>query len=56
MIPRRVEEPQSGQGRTREQLLESRCLKEECVWRWQMVVGTGLGCSQERTGQGVEEA
>lgn len=23
------------------------------VWSWQMVVGTGLGCSQERTGQGV---
>lgn len=27
-----------------------------CIWRWQMVVGTGLGCSQERTGQEVGEA
>lgn len=26
------------------------------VWSWQMVVGTGLGCSQERTGQRVEDA
>ena len=60
MIPRRVQEPQSGQGRTREQLLGSRCLKEEWMlafadgrWSWALVwavvrKGQGRGWGKTR--------
>lgn len=60
MIPRRVQEPQSGQGRTREQSLGSRCLKEEWMlafadgrWSWALVwavvrKGQGRGWGKPR--------